>query len=79
MGAPAGMSAYSAKRLWRLRKLHQVADAELRDAPGGALELRFHYNGEVAYTRVHSTMESALADAAVRRAELEREGWAFHW
>jgi hypothetical protein len=65
-------------RVWRLRKLHQSIDATLADA-GGGVELQFLLNGEVMYTRRWPTRALALADAASRRAELEREGWMPHW
>ena len=44
------IAGVSEQRLWRLRKLHQSVDAELRQA-----------------------------EAAAKRAELERDGWTFHW
>jgi hypothetical protein len=66
-------------RLWRLRKLHQSLDAEVRadDREGAVLQLKL--NGELTYTRQWPTRAEALADGASRRAELEREGWVFHW
>ena len=68
------------QRLWRLRKLHQYADAELHETSGStAAEVRFFYNGEFSYGRTHPTLELALAEAATKRAELERDGWTFHW
>jgi hypothetical protein len=68
------------QRLWRLRKLHQYADAELHETPGTrAAEVRFFYNGELSYARACPTLELALAEAAAKREELEREGWMFHW
>ena len=74
------MEAAHGRRLWRLRKLHQYADAELHDVPGcDAVELRVLYNGELAYRRRAENREMALAEAAARRADLEREGWMFHW
>ncbi len=73
------MSDDRAKRLWRLRKLHDTVDAEVRDLPGGAIELQFFYNGSLAYVRRTDTREEALGEARSKRAELEREGWNFHW
>ena len=67
------------QRLWRLRKLHQSADVHLHRTPQGRFELRFLYNGEPAYARQCGTYEEALAEAAEKRAELEREGWTAHW
>jgi hypothetical protein len=65
-------------RIWRLRKLHQQADARLREDDEGA-EVQFFYNGVLTYTRRWPTRVLALAEAAVKRAELEREGWTSHW
>jgi hypothetical protein len=66
------------QRLWRLRKLHQWVDAELQ-VEGPIVELRFSLNGDVAYERRWATRAEALAEAATKRAELEREGWMPHW
>ena len=66
------------QRIWRLRKLHQAVDAELH-VVGNEVEVRFLFNGELSYSRRCATRELALATAAEKRAELEREGWAFHW
>ena len=65
-------------RIWRLRKLHQSVDAELHPV-GNEIELRFLFNGEVSYSKRWTTRELALEAATAKRAELEREGWAFHW
>jgi hypothetical protein len=70
-----------------MRKLHDTVDAELKDAGGevgveagdrGAIVL-FFYNGELTYTRQLPTRALAMAEASAKRAELEREGWMFHW
>jgi hypothetical protein len=74
------MESDHGRRLWRLRKLHQYADAELYEAAGsGGAEIRFFYNGELLYARRAPTRDLALAEAAAKRAELERDGWMFHW
>lgn len=74
------MASLEGTRIWRLRKLHQQVDALLRDdGESGGVETRFLYNGELAYLRRWPTRELALADAAEKRAELEREGWTAHW
>lgn len=74
------MSESTGHRLWRLRKLHQYVDAELCETIGqDGVEISFYYNGERAYRRRLATRGAALAEAAARRAELEREGWMFHW
>jgi hypothetical protein len=67
------------KRLWRLRKLHQYVDAELTETVAGGVEIRFLYNGELSYRRRWETTALAVEEAARKRAELEREGWSFHW
>jgi hypothetical protein len=66
------------RRLWRLRKLHQYVDAEIHGEEG-SFEVQFFYNGELAYGRRCASRASALAEAAGKRAELERDGWTFHW
>jgi hypothetical protein len=69
-----------AQRLWRLRKLHDHVDAELTgQAADGGVGVQFFYNGELTYARQLPTRALAVAEAAARRAELEREGWMFHW
>ena len=73
------MSESAGHRLWRLRKLHQFVDAELREHDGTGVEVLFFYNGALAYGRQVPTLAEALAEAAGKRAELEREGWMFHW
>jgi hypothetical protein len=68
------------RRLWRLRKLHDSVDAELIVSGGdGGVVLRFLYNGELTYTRQLASRLLAVEEARARRAELEREGWMFHW
>jgi hypothetical protein len=65
--------------LWRLRKRHQAIDAELGPGGDGTFELQFLINGEVSYRRAWPTREEAMAEAAAKRADLEREGWMEHW
>ena len=65
------------QRLWRMRKLHQSIDAELHDGP--EIILQFKLNGEPSYERRLSTRTEAVAEAARKRAELERDGWMYHW
>lgn len=69
----------ASRRLWRLRKLHHIVDAELVARLPGGFELRYAYDGKLSSCRVWPTRAQALEDAAARRAELEREGWMFHW
>ena len=61
-----------------MRKLHQSVDAELHSGES-AIELRFLLNGEIAYARTCSSRADAFAEASAKRAELERDGWMFHW
>jgi hypothetical protein len=53
-------------------------DAELR-VDGDAVDLQLFLNGELTYERRWQTRAEALAEAAGRRAALEREGWMAHW
>ena len=63
-----------------MRKLHQYVDAELQAVGGSAaVQLQLFYNGKLTYARSCATREQALAEAANKRAELERDGWMFHW
>jgi hypothetical protein len=79
-GAPQSRSGERSQRLWRLRKLHHSVDADVSTgADGGSVELRYLYDGEQAYRRRFPTRAPALREAAQKRAELEREGWVFHW
>lgn len=77
------MSELAGQRLWRLRKLHQWVDAEIREnaalAGSPGVEILLYYNGDVAYRRLVETRALAMAEATAKRAELEREGWLFHW
>jgi hypothetical protein len=66
------------ERIWRLRKLHQHVDAVVQIGDAG-VELRFFYNGELAYRRCWMTRDQAMRAAREKRAELEREGWTAHW
>lgn len=67
-------------RLWRLRKRHLYVDAELHTLDGGrAYEVRILYGTTLTSSRRSETRMDAVADAKARRAELEREGWTFHW
>jgi hypothetical protein len=53
-------------------------DAEIR-LDGDAVVLLFLLNGALTYERRWPTRAEALAEAAGKRAELEREGWMAHW
>ena len=73
------MERAGARRLWRLRKLHQFVDAELHEHDGGEAELQLFLNGAFTYARRWPTRALAIDEARARRADLEREGWLFHW
>jgi hypothetical protein len=78
--AASGSSKETVQRLWRLRKRHHHVDAELRSVAGmDDVELRYLFNGVRAYKRRWPHRALAVQEAATRRAELEREGWVFHW
>ena len=78
--APQPPAGERSQRLWRLRKLHHSVDAELSSGPeGDSVELRYLYDGERAYRRRWPTRALAVREATHKRAELEREGWVFHW
>jgi hypothetical protein len=64
-----------------MRKLHDCVDAELATAPDSPahVEIRFLYNGELAYARRHVSRTDALEEARAKRAQLERDGWMPHW
>lgn len=66
-------------RIWRLRKLHQFVDAELHPLSDVIVELRFFYNGGLTFVRECPSRACALEAAGAKRAELERDGWMFHW
>lgn len=66
-------------RLWRLRKRDKYVDAELRSVDGDRVEIQFLLNGSSTYKRTLPSRDLALAEAAGKRAELEREGWMEHW
>jgi hypothetical protein len=67
-------------RIWRLRKRNLFVDAELRQVTGtNEFELLVYYGGTLTSSRRCASRAEAAAEAQARRAELEREGWTFHW
>jgi len=69
-----------ATRIWRLRKRNLYVDAELRPVEGSsALELSIYYGTTLTWSSQYSSRAEAVTAASSRRAELEREGWTFHW
>jgi hypothetical protein len=67
-------------RIWRLRKRNLYVDAELRRVDGSdAFDLLIYYGTTLTWSRRCATRAEAVSEAKARRAELEREGWTFHW
>lgn len=67
-------------RIWRLRKRNLYVDAELRQLSGGdECDLLVYYGTALTSSRRCATRADAVSEAQTRRAELEREGWTFHW
>jgi hypothetical protein len=74
------MERASELRIWRLRKRNLYVDAELRPVDGcSEFDLLVYYGTTLTSTRRCSTRMEAVIEAKTRRAELEREGWTFHW
>jgi hypothetical protein len=74
------MDRASDLRIWRLRKRNLYVDAELRAVDGtGEFDLLVFYGTMLTSSRRYATRAEAVTDAQIRRAELEREGWTFHW
>jgi hypothetical protein len=67
-------------RIWRLRKRNLYVDAELRQVDGtDAFEVLVYYGTTLTWSHRCPSRADAVAEARARRAELEREGWTFHW
>ena len=67
-------------RIWRLRKRNLYVDAELRQVRDSAeYDLLVYYGATLTSSRRCATRADAVSAAKARRAELEREGWTFHW
>ena len=67
-------------RIWRLRKRNLYVDAELRQLSGSSeCDLLVYYGTTLTSSRRCATRADAVSEAQTRRAELEREGWTFHW
>lgn len=74
------MERANALRLWRLRKRNLFVDAELtRVDDSEAFDLSIYYGTTLTWSRRCATRAEAVADARSRRADLERQGWTFHW
>jgi hypothetical protein len=70
VGQPCALR--SKEHLWRLRKDHRTADAELRFHSEHGVEIQFLYSGEMAYGRRWPTRALAVAEADDKRQEFER-------
>ena len=67
-------------RIWRLRKRNLYVDAELKRVPeSDEWEVRVYYGTTLTSSTHCATRGEAVQLAKERRAELEREGWTFHW
>lgn len=67
-------------RIWRLRKRHLYVDATLRPvADTGEWDLEVYYGLTLTSSKRCATRNEAVDEGRARRAELEREGWTFHW
>jgi hypothetical protein len=67
-------------RIWRLRKRSLCVDAEIRPIEGSsAFTLAIYYGSTLTWSGRYAYRSDAVAAARERRAELEREGWTFHW
>jgi hypothetical protein len=74
------MNSADALRIWRLRKRNLYVDAELTHVPDSeAWMLNIYYGTTLTSSRRCDTRADAVAEGRARRAELEREGWTFHW
>ena len=80
IGTEPSMDSVSELRIWRLRKRNLYVDAELRPVEGTTeFDLLVYYGTTLTSSRRCATRADAVAEARARRAELEREGWTFHW
>ena len=67
-------------RIWRLRKRNLYVDAELKQVPAtGEWDVLVFYGTTLTASRRCPSRSEAVQFARERRAELEREGWTFHW
>lgn len=67
-------------RIWRLRKRNLYVDAELKRAPeSDEWDVLVYYGTTLTASKRCATRVDAVQFAKERRAELEREGWTFHW
>ena len=74
------MDRTSDLRIWRLRKRNLYVDAELRQVEGSdEFDLLIYYGTTLTSSRRCATRLEAVSEGKGRRAELEREGWTFHW
>jgi hypothetical protein len=77
---PNECSRPGATRVWRLRKRNLYVDAELRAVDGASeFEVSIFYGTTLTWSARYARREDAVNAARARRADLEREGWTFHW
>jgi hypothetical protein len=74
------MERVNGLRLWRLRKRNLYVDAELQPVDGSdRFDLLVFYGTTLTSSQQFASRNAAVDEARRRRAELEREGWTFHW
>ena len=64
------------ERLWSLSKDDKQVDCELRRHGEYGVEIQFFYRGEFSHSRWFERREFAMAEADIRRSELEGDGWS---
>jgi hypothetical protein len=80
VNSAGGGSPGEALRIWRLRKRSLYVDAELRPVSGSSeFEVTIYYGTTLTWAGRYGSRSEAVTAARERRAELEREGWTFHW
>ena len=75
-----GQSGAMRERLWRLRRRQHYVDAHISPpGPDGRVELSISFSGTPTWSHQSPSRADAVSLALARRADLEREGWTFHW
>ena len=75
-----GQGGAMRERLWRLRRRQHYVDAYIGPPDSdGRVVLAISFSGTPTWSHHSLSRADAVALALARRAELEREGWTFHW